>query len=121
MRPTWLARFTSSAKVSSSVPPSVTGMPGAKEIVESQASASNTIRSVPPGPIARCWSIVIGKKSRCRIVVGAIVIAHDEQAAGVQIKAIDMTIRPNQVDGRGVRKLEVECATSVGRGQVRVG
>ena len=60
MRPTWLARFTSSANVSSSVPPSVTGMPGAKEMVESQASASNTIRSVPPGPIARCWSTVIG-------------------------------------------------------------
>jgi hypothetical protein len=31
-------------------------MPGAKEIVDSQASASNTIRSVPPGPIATCSS-----------------------------------------------------------------
>ena len=60
VRPTWVARFTLSAKVSSSVPPSVTGMPGAKEIVESQASASNTIRSMPPGAIAKCWSTVMG-------------------------------------------------------------
>ena len=33
---------------------------GAKEIVESQASASNTIRSVPPGAIAKCCSTVMG-------------------------------------------------------------
>ena len=60
VRPTWVAGFTSAANVSSSVPPSVTGMPGAKEIVESQSSASNTIRNVPPGPIAKCWSTVMG-------------------------------------------------------------
>ena len=60
VRPSWLARFTSAANASSSVPPSVTGMPGAKEMVESQASASNTIRSVPPGPIARWRTTVIG-------------------------------------------------------------
>ena len=35
-------------------------MPGAKEIVESQGSASNTSRSVPVASIARCWSTTIG-------------------------------------------------------------
>ena len=54
VRPIWLTRFTSAANASSKLPPSATGMPAANEIVESQASASNIIRSVAPGAMASC-------------------------------------------------------------------
>ena len=118
VRPTWLARFTSSANVSSSVPPSVTGMPGAKEIVESQASASNTIRSVPPGPIARCWSTVMGIGSRDGFVLSgvAVVIADDEQAAVVEIKAT--ICRRAESDWWWLRP-EVEIGRTTGIGAVK--
>ena len=36
----------------------------------------------------------------------AVVIADDEQPAGVQIKAVDMTVGPNQVGGDSVREIE---------------
>jgi hypothetical protein len=42
------------------VPPIVIGIPGAKEMVEFQASASKTIRSVPPATIANWWSTSMG-------------------------------------------------------------
>jgi hypothetical protein len=47
------------AKVRSSVPPRATGMPGTKEIVESQRSASNSSRSVPVASIVKCCSTTI--------------------------------------------------------------
>ena len=75
-------------------------------MVESQASASNTIRSVPPGPIARCWSTVMGIGPVRYDIRVAIVIADDEQPAGVQIKAIDVPVGPNQV--AVVRVIEID-------------
>src|SRR5262249_13988270 len=51
-----------------------------------------------------------------------IVIADDEQSVGIQFKAIDMSIRTNQVGSdRAGRKVEVLSAARIGRAQVCIG
>ena len=51
--------------------------------------------------------------SDCRRVIVvriAVVVAHDEQPAGVQIKAVDMTVGSNQVGSDSVRSDEPKTA-----------
>ena len=99
-------------------------MPGAKEIVESQGSASNTSRSVPVASIARCWSTTIGSGpvggARGRI---AVVVADDQRRAGRQVEARNVPVGLNQIAGiragqRGVLKVR---SSRVGPAQVRAG
>ena len=44
--------------------------------------------------------------------------AHDEQPAGIQIEAIDMTVGPNQIGGRRARQVDGKRAACVGAGEV---
>ena len=96
-------------------------MPGAKEIVESQGSASNTSRSVPVASIARCWSTTIGSgPTAVRI---AVVVADDQRRAGRQVEARNVPVGLNQIAGiRAGQRGEMKVRSSrVGPAQVRVG
>ena len=77
-------------------------MPGAKEIVESQGSASNTSRSVPVASIARCWSTTIGTI--------AVVVADDQRRARRQVEARNVPVGLNQIG----------CIRAGQRGEVKV-
>jgi hypothetical protein len=109
VRPSWVARFVSSVKVSSSVPPSVTGMPGGEGDGRIPGVRFEQHPQRPAGAyrqvLVDCdgdWWHWCGSTSdsACRI---AVMITDDKQRAFVQLEAIDVTTWPNQVCRCGTR------------------
>ena len=124
MRPLWAATSTPGAKASSSVPPRATGMPGAKEIVESQAIG---VEHQPQRAGGVHRQVLIhddrqraGGRSRGRV---AVVVADDQRRAGRQVEARNVPVGLNQIAGvRAGQRGEIKVRSSrVGPAQVRAG